>query len=629
MATIVARQPHLRPSPTPPPPLAPALSLNTQKTGPIPVPNKHIPPLSPGSPPVCTPETPPASPPAKQLSIQTPSLLYPPHKYPLVHANPPIYSIEAKDLAAALEHLSSQPLPEPKQVFPWMHGLHVENHIQLAFFAARRKSLRRTPKCIRGITIVKAGGDLSISKLKGAISPQEILPCGQESRPGFLEVDPKDGFSVRNFQIQVGKMAMVSDIVVYGDENTDQGEVYAVAKKVAEAQALGKTKADAGKDIAPFNTFVVTKGEFSEFEKSHPSLVAVNSNGEMTGNVMDFFHWERYEMCVMSRATEISNNVWLGSTTDSGLDPTFPNSSNDDYDVLVEASDLAQMPSSDALGHVVDMLERGEDTQLVEFPSSGSIMPPTWSQTEVDGILEMCRWIYELANPDELLDAEDKKDSDGDSQMASTPGTPHRILIHCADGYTETSLLALAYFMFANGLPVHEAWLRLHCEKKRNFFAYPSDVALLLSIQSRVMHESPMQRSLTNIREPQWLRRMDGSLPSRILDYMYLGNLGHANNPELLRAMGIRRILSVGEAVSWSKEEKEKWGKDNILPVDRVQDNGVDPLTNEFSNCLEFIEKGKKDNVATLVHCRVGVSRSATICIAEVMKSQKLSFPRA
>lgn len=33
--------------------------------------------------------------------------------------------------------------------------------------------------------------------------------------------------------------------------------------------------------------------------------------------------------------------------------------------------------------------------------------------------------------------------------------------------------------------------------------------------------------------------------------------------------------------------------------------------------------------MATLVHCRVGVSRSASICIAEVMKTQGLSFPRA
>ncbi|KAH0551187.1 hypothetical protein GP486_007485 [Trichoglossum hirsutum] len=258
MATVVARPPQLRQSPTPPPPLAPTLSLNTSKAGPVPVPNKHLQPLSPGSPPVCTPETPPASPPAKQLSIQVQSLLYPPHRYPLLHAAPPIYSIEARDLAAALEHTSSQPLPEPKQVFPWMHGLHADNHIQLAFFAARRKSLRRTPKCIRGITVVKANGDLNASKLKGAISPQEILQYGQEARPGFLEVDPKEGFSVRNFQIQVGKMAMVSDVVVYGDENTDKADVYAVAKRIAEAQVLGKAKADGGKDTPLYNTFVLT-----------------------------------------------------------------------------------------------------------------------------------------------------------------------------------------------------------------------------------------------------------------------------------------------------------------------------------------------------------------------------------
>jgi dual specificity MAP kinase phosphatase len=44
---------------------------------------------------------------------------------------------------------------------------------------------------------------------------------------------------------------------------------------------------------------------------------------------------------------------------------------------------------------------------------------------------------------------------------------------------------------------------------------------------------------------------------------------------------------------------------------------------------LIVAERGKKDGIATLVHCRVGVSRSATICIAEVMKEMGLSFPRA
>jgi dual specificity MAP kinase phosphatase len=40
-------------------------------------------------------------------------------------------------------------------------------------------------------------------------------------------------------------------------------------------------------------------------------------------------------------------------------------------------------------------------------------------------------------------------------------------------------------------------------------------------------------------------------------------------------------------------------------------------------------DKGRRAGTATLVHCRVGVSRSATICIAEVMQALNLSYPRA
>lgn len=44
---------------------------------------------------------------------------------------------------------------------------------------------------------------------------------------------------------------------------------------------------------------------------------------------------------------------------------------------------------------------------------------------------------------------------------------------------------------------------------------------------------------------------------------------------------------------------------------------------------MTFLDRGRRNGTATLVHCRVGVSRSATICIAEVMRELDLSFPRA
>ena len=260
-------------------------------------------------------------------------------------------------------------------------------------------------------------------------------------------------------------------------------------------------------------------------------------------------------------------------------------------------------------------------------------------------------WIYQQANSEwedslhrkdsQQMSPPENKDVDGDIGMVDLDLAASRrskkILIHCTDGYTETSLLALAYYMYANCATVDRAYVELHTKHHRNLFSYPTDVALLSSIQPRLLQASPKSAgSFATLCQPapRWLSKMDGSVPSRIMDYMYLGNLGHANNPDLLRELGIGQVLSVGETIHWTSEETKKWKEHahteySILNVDGVQDNGVDPLTSQFSKCLEFIRKGREAGVATLVHCRVGVSRSATICIAEVMNELNLSFPRA
>ena len=335
-------------------------------------------------------------------------------------------------------------------------------------------------------------------------------------------------------------------------------------------------------------------------------------------------------MATLSKASEIAHNVWIGPTRD----PSAPVHPDDPvFDILIEACDLAQPLDLDILNKIAEMSL--SVPQEIEFPSSGSILPPTWSHAAVDGLLDTLHWIHALANPEMTPDpSEDgSHDSEGDVHMKIVSPQPRKILIHCMDGYTETSLLALAYMMFVECIPVHEAWTRLHVEKKRNFFAYPSDVSLLTSIQPRLMQESPLSggQALSSVPiEPAWKKQLDGSLPSRILPYMYLGNLAHANNPDLLQILGIRRVLSIGEPVNWANSPKaQDWGMEKLLFVNGVQDNGVDPLMGEFERCLDFIAQGKEEGTATLVHCRVGVSRSATICIAEVMASMGYSFPRA
>ena len=252
-------------STTPPP----HLTLDTSTRGtPIAVPNKHIPVCSPGPVPFRGPETPPASPPNKDSVNETSSITYPPTKYCTEYSDDPsLYTINAQRMAQALEHMATQPLPNPEQVFPWLHGLHADNQIQLAFFTNRRKSGRRVPKCIRSLTVVKTGGDLSRSKLKGAIAPEELLPSTPESNT-FIECDPKDGFSVRNFQIQACKLAMVSDIIVYGDEKTSPSETIALARRLSKAQRQSEAKN--GFPRCFFNTFMLS-GEFRLVQLASPS----------------------------------------------------------------------------------------------------------------------------------------------------------------------------------------------------------------------------------------------------------------------------------------------------------------------------------------------------------------------
>lgn len=262
MATLTIQPPLVRHA-SAPPQHPPILTLDVSKFNSAAVPNKHIPYCPPG--PALnsvggTPATPPASPPSSHGSLAASSLLDPIEgKFPLVCEGPAVYSIRASSLAAALDGQAKQVLPNPKHVFPWLHGLHPDNQVQLAFFIARRKASRATPECLRSITVVKAGGDLRRSVLKGSLSPAEVLSSEAGKDAAFLDIEPRNGFSVRNFHIQAAKLARVSDIVVYGTDGDTDPRVQTLAKRIAQAQRAWATQnATRQRDAPKFHTFVVS-----------------------------------------------------------------------------------------------------------------------------------------------------------------------------------------------------------------------------------------------------------------------------------------------------------------------------------------------------------------------------------
>ncbi len=153
---------------------------------------------------------------------------------------------------------------------------------------------------------------------------------------------------------------------------------------------------------------------------------------------------------------------------------------------------------------------------------------------------------------------------------------------------------------------------------------------------------------------PHPLEPVMGSFPSRILPYMYLGSLEHASCLSMLSCLEIEYLVSVGEIVPWldniqysttvmnsgceiitpipnqrDPETDSVCNIKQIMLMKDINDDGVGTIVTKINDALDFIDNCRKKSSKVLVHCQVGVSRSATVCIAEVMNRLTISLPRA
>ena len=360
---------------------------------------------------------------------------------------------------------------------------------------------------------------------------------------------------------------------------------------------------------------------------------------------------------------------------------------------------------------------------------------------------------------------------------------PVKVLIYSADGYTESSVLALCLLMALRGLSLPQAYLELQVVKRRSFFVYQSDLGLLKKVESRLnqdrgrpkmtdptspspsstgpgtgmsgvqyvngveggtevgwnpglrpgwpqpvvgqgagghlskgggvgadsvsggghgysasVEELPVQMQQAQTQSDNkpgagrgtndsgktvnipgyppgfrrqrastmpmmstfadhqsWFNdpRFNGSFPSRVLPFLYLGDLyvdpvafidkptekfrsNHASNAYMLHALGITHVVSVGECALVPPPEykspscppprdrraslwiEEREGRIKVLDIQGICDDGIDTLEPQLGPICDWIEKARLEGGQVLVHCRVGVSRSATVTVRPI-----------
>nr|XP_029528802.1 protein phosphatase Slingshot homolog 2-like isoform X2 [Oncorhynchus nerka] len=117
------------------------------------------------------------------------------------------------------------------------------------------------------------------------------------------------------------------------------------------------------------------------------------------------------------------------------------------------------------------------------------------------------------------------------------------------------------------------------------------------------------------------LGQMDS--PTEIFDHVYLGSEWNASNLEELQTSGVRYILNVTREI------------DNFFPGMfeyhniRVYDEEATNLLEYWNDTYKFITKARKAGAKCLVHCKMGVSRSASTVIAYAMKEYGWDLERA
>ncbi|XP_037541277.1 dual specificity protein phosphatase 13-like [Nematolebias whitei] len=144
------------------------------------------------------------------------------------------------------------------------------------------------------------------------------------------------------------------------------------------------------------------------------------------------------------------------------------------------------------------------------------------------------------------------------------------------------------------------------------------------------MSESKQQQNLVLIKELELILdscKLELTPVDEVWPNLYIGNVAVAQNRKALHKLGITHVLNAAHSKQGSIGNQSFYGNTSVYFGIPAEDSDHFDLSQHFKSAADFIHTGlKSKDGKVLVHCIMGVSRSATLVLAYLMTRKHLSL---
>ena len=190
--------------------------------------------------------------------------------------------------------------------------------------------------------------------------------------------------------------------------------------------------------------------------------------------------------------------------------------------------------------------------------------------------------------------------TDGHSNRNSTDKVRDR---HCVNS------ISVKYMKGNPPDNAEEIWLSKDTQKVVKKYQNIEDILYNESKTDATEEQMTKARNIKDLDEPSCI----------FSDWLYLGNARHAQSMNILNKFGITHILNITTTIPCYYPDKIKYAKIGILDVDEVVLRDYFEVSHKFIDLCNPDISNNNSEYKILVHCAMGVSRSASFIISYLM----------